>query len=173
MDYKYIEQLLQRYWLCETTLEEEQILRSFFSQTDIPAELQQYAPLFQYTAVPESIEGLGEDFDMKMMEMTGNETGLTIGRTTNWWQGTKRIVYPFFKAAAVIAVVITVGTTAQHVADRNAVSPDEPSDTYIRQENISARIKVIDQKKSDAIAQADSTAIGDKNEDTNKTNNSF
>ena len=30
MDYKYIEQLLERYWNCETSLEEEQILRSFF-----------------------------------------------------------------------------------------------------------------------------------------------
>ena len=32
MDYKYIEQLLERYWACETTLEEEQILRAFFLQ---------------------------------------------------------------------------------------------------------------------------------------------
>ena len=30
MDYKYIEQLLERYWNCETSLEEEQILRAFF-----------------------------------------------------------------------------------------------------------------------------------------------
>ena len=32
MDYKYIEQLMDRYWECETSLEEEQILRTFFSQ---------------------------------------------------------------------------------------------------------------------------------------------
>ena len=31
MDYKYIEQLLERYWQCETTLQEENILRAFFS----------------------------------------------------------------------------------------------------------------------------------------------
>ena len=36
MDYKYINQLLERYWAAETTLEEEKILRTFFSQTDIP-----------------------------------------------------------------------------------------------------------------------------------------
>ena len=29
MDYKYIEQLLERYWQGETTLQEENILRSF------------------------------------------------------------------------------------------------------------------------------------------------
>ena len=32
MDYKYIEQLLERYWQGETSLQEEAILRSFFSQ---------------------------------------------------------------------------------------------------------------------------------------------
>ena len=37
MDYKYIEQLLERYWKCETSLEEEQILRTFFRQEEIPA----------------------------------------------------------------------------------------------------------------------------------------
>ena len=28
MDYKYIKQLLERYWNCETSLEEEDILRT-------------------------------------------------------------------------------------------------------------------------------------------------
>lgn len=39
MDYKYIEQLLERYWECETSLEEENILRTFFSQDNIPGDL--------------------------------------------------------------------------------------------------------------------------------------
>jgi len=39
MDYKYITQLLERYWNCTTSLEEEQILKAFFSQDDIPVEL--------------------------------------------------------------------------------------------------------------------------------------
>ena len=46
MDYKYIEQLLERYWQGETSLQEEAILRSFFSQPDIPESLQQYQALF-------------------------------------------------------------------------------------------------------------------------------
>ena len=32
MDYKYIEQLLERYWQCETSVEEESELRAFFSK---------------------------------------------------------------------------------------------------------------------------------------------
>ena len=48
MDYKYIEQLLERYWRCETSLQEEEILRAFFSQEDIPAALLPYRDLFTY-----------------------------------------------------------------------------------------------------------------------------
>ena len=48
MDYKYIEQLLERYWRCETSLQEEEILRMFFLQENIPANLQPYRHLFMY-----------------------------------------------------------------------------------------------------------------------------
>ena len=34
MDYKYIEQLLERYWQCQTSVEEERILRDFFGQEE-------------------------------------------------------------------------------------------------------------------------------------------
>ena len=46
MDYKYITQLLDRYWAAETSIEEERILRAFFSQTEVPEELKQYRSLF-------------------------------------------------------------------------------------------------------------------------------
>ena len=48
MDYRYIRQLLERYWKGETTLEEEQILRTFFIQKDIPEDMEVYRPLFAY-----------------------------------------------------------------------------------------------------------------------------
>ena len=39
MDYKYIEQLLERYWSCETTVEEETLLRDFYKQNNLPETL--------------------------------------------------------------------------------------------------------------------------------------
>ena len=39
MDSKYIEQLLERYWQCETSLEEEAQLRTFFMEGDVPGHL--------------------------------------------------------------------------------------------------------------------------------------
>ena len=50
MDYRYIEQLMERYWEGETTLQEESILRTFFSQPDnleIPENLRRYQDLFR------------------------------------------------------------------------------------------------------------------------------
>ena len=67
MDYKYIEQLLERYWECTTSLEEENILRTFFRQKDVPASLLQYKALFTYEQTQKEEEVLGEEFDRKMM----------------------------------------------------------------------------------------------------------
>ena len=47
MDYKYIEQLVDCYFEGETTLEEEQILRKFFAQEELPEHLRQWQPLFR------------------------------------------------------------------------------------------------------------------------------
>jgi hypothetical protein len=38
--------LLERYWKCETSLEEEQALRSYFQGDHIPADMQEAARLF-------------------------------------------------------------------------------------------------------------------------------
>lgn len=46
MDYVYIEQLIDRYFEAATTIEEERILRAFFSQRDVPQHLRRYAPIF-------------------------------------------------------------------------------------------------------------------------------
>ena len=48
MDFKYIEQLLERYWQCETSLEEEAQLRTFFTEEDVPEYLSRYKDLFVY-----------------------------------------------------------------------------------------------------------------------------
>jgi len=53
MDYKKISVLLEKYWEGESTLEEEAALRDFFSTShpDLPEELLEAAPLFQYFQV--------------------------------------------------------------------------------------------------------------------------
>ncbi len=43
-----IEKLLEKYDLGETSLKEEQQLKSYFSQDDVPAHLESYKVMFQY-----------------------------------------------------------------------------------------------------------------------------
>ncbi|MBP1542219.1 MAG: pyruvate ferredoxin oxidoreductase [Prevotella sp.] len=107
MDYKYIEQLLERYFNAETSLEEERILRSFFSQTDIPAELEQWKALF--TVADE--ESLGDDFDERILQMIGEEPQQPIVKARKV-QLTQRLM-PLFKAAAIVAIILTLGSALQ------------------------------------------------------------
>jgi hypothetical protein len=66
MDYKDIEQLLERYWQCETSVEEEAALRDFFLKEEVPAHLLRYKNLFVYQQVQQEV-GLGEDFDARIL----------------------------------------------------------------------------------------------------------
>jgi len=117
MDYKYIEQLLERYWACETTLEEEQILRTFFSQENVPVSLLPYKDLFTYEQA--EVEGtcLGDDFDRMMLEQVG-EVAPVKARTISLAQRLK----PLFKAAAIVAIILTLGNAMQV-----AMQPGEPA----------------------------------------------
>lgn len=48
MDSKQIEQLLEKYWSCETTLEEEKALREYFNREQVADGLKESAALFRY-----------------------------------------------------------------------------------------------------------------------------
>jgi hypothetical protein len=48
MDSKRIEELLNRYWECETSLEEETQLREHFQGGNVPEDQKEAAALFQY-----------------------------------------------------------------------------------------------------------------------------
>ena len=108
MDYKYIEQLMERYFNCETTLQEEQILRSFFQQEEIPEQLRAYADLFRYEGQEAEQDRLGDDFDAKILSMV--EQPVVRARRISL----RSRLYPLFKAAATVAIILTIGNAAQH-----------------------------------------------------------
>jgi len=118
MDYKYIEQLLERYWECETTIEEEDILRSFFSQENIPGSLLQYKALFASMQQDKHENVLGEDFDRRMMEMV-EEPVAVKARTVKL---THRLM-PLFKAAAIVAIILSLGNALQMAFDTQTDNP--------------------------------------------------
>lgn len=137
MDYKYIEQLLERYWECQTTLEEEAILRNFFAQSDIPARLLPYASLFQAEEKMAN-EHLSEDFDQRIMDaIEEKEVAPTAHVVPLRSRNNIEILRPLWRAAAVVAIVLTIGMAAQQgfqprgeqVADENPVLAAQSTDT--------------------------------------------
>ena len=112
MDYKYIAQLLERSWRCETSLEEEEILKAFFSQEELPASLRRYRDLFAYEHQEVKDDVLGDDFDARMMEMVSEKKARTVSLTQR--------LRPLFKAAAVVAIFLTLGNAAQRAFEAPA-----------------------------------------------------
>ncbi len=123
MDYKYIEQLLERYWQCETTLQEEAILRAFFSQSDspeIPENIRKYREFFVCEQQKES--PLGDDFDQRILEMIGEAPKAKIVTL-------KDRLMPLFRAAAIVAILLTLGNAAQAPWEWGW---DDPKDAYAK-----------------------------------------
>lgn len=48
MDSKQLEALLARYWNCETSVEEERVLREYFAGADVDGSLKETAAMFRY-----------------------------------------------------------------------------------------------------------------------------
>lgn len=115
MDYKYIEQLLERYWDAETTLEEENILRTFFSQKEIPAGMEKYRDVFVCQTAEQQVR-LGDDFDARILEMIDEEAKTQdkqfVAVKAREIKLTQRLI-PLFKAAAVVAIILTLGNAIQ------------------------------------------------------------
>lgn len=96
MDSKKIEELLNKYWNCETSLEEEQQLRTYFKGNEIPSQLRDAAPLFRYfeTSKKKSLDD--HSFDQTI-----------VGKVNKSGRGAViRMVYNSMRIAAGIGVLV-------------------------------------------------------------------
>ena len=108
MDYRYIRQLLERYWKGETTLEEEQILRTFFIQKDIPEDMEVYRPLFAYESEEVKTDVLDAAFDERVLASI-EEPAKVKAKVVRL----PHVLWPLFKAAAVVAIVLSLSMAVQ------------------------------------------------------------
>ena len=124
MDYKYIEQLLERYWECQTTLEDEAILRTFFRQEDVPASLLPFRQLFiEEDEMAE--EHLSKDFQNKMLRLVGEEVPVQVCKARK--VTFMRRCRPFYRAAGLIAILLTIGNAAhQSFTDEGQATDNRP-----------------------------------------------
>ncbi len=96
MDFNEAKVLLEKYWNCETSLEEEGLLRSYFQQEEIPDELKKYEELFRFFSEEREKE-LNQDFDDKMMTLVKNRKN----------HGSQRYLIIMYKVAAAILLVLS------------------------------------------------------------------
>ena len=90
MTTEQIKRLLERYWAGDTSLEEEFVLKTFFSGDSIPEELKKYKPLFSWKT--------------NQLQLKGSRTlknGLIKTTPIQW--------YSFLKAAASVLLILTLG----------------------------------------------------------------
>lgn len=107
MDYKYIEQLLEKYWNCEASLEEEQILRCFFRQEEVPAHLSRYRSLFAYQDAGKMLK-LSDDFDERLLA----EIERPVVKAKRL--ALQMRLMPLFKAAVIMGFLFTIGGVVKH-----------------------------------------------------------
>ena len=117
MDYKYIEQLLERYWEGETSPEEENVLRAFFAQPEQPASLARWRDLFVYEAREARLTP-SDGFDERLLRLAGvagNDAAEAQPRVVRARRlPLMRRLRPLYGAVASVAVVMLVGTAARH-----------------------------------------------------------
>lgn len=116
MDSNRIEELLQKYWNCETSLEEEEQLRAYF-QSDVPEHLEKTASLFRYFETQKNKSLHDAAFDTIVRDK------LTVSKTG-------RLLYNSLRIAAGVAVLIVAGWfVRREIEDAKPVEP-VAVDTY-------------------------------------------
>ncbi len=117
MDFKEREDLLKKYWNCETSLEEEKQLREYFGSDDIPEQLKETASMFRYfeEAKKKSLNDLA--FDGQVMRKINPRQGQM-----------RRLFYNSMRIAAGLLVVVAA-TWFIRTEVRQTI-PQEMVDTY-------------------------------------------
>lgn len=117
MDSEKINELLKKYWNCETTLEEEQVLRNYFKQ-HAPENLKETASLFQYFQEEKSKHIAGSSFESEVMNKVQRPAQRKI----------RTLVYNSMRiAAGIVVLVLAVWLVRMEVRES---TPAEMVDTY-------------------------------------------
>ena len=119
MDFKNIELLLEKYWRCETSLEEEQQLHNFFRGEDVPDSMKGSAALFRF-------------FDAEKNKVLNEKFEQVVTKQLRQRQGGKVISMVSFTNIARIAAGILVVVVATYFIRQEVRKsyPKELQDTY-------------------------------------------
>jgi hypothetical protein len=122
MDSKEIGQLLEKYWNCESSLEEEQVLRSYFSGSNVPDQLKDAAELFRFFE-NERQRSLSTDFDRDIMRSVKKTERKTKVISMVRWVHVARI-------AAGVLVVVAAGYFVRNEVLKSKDQAQAITDTF-------------------------------------------
>ncbi len=117
MDSKKIEELLSKYWNCETSLEEEQALRAYFKTAQVPDQLKETASLFQYFEMEKSKSLSDITFDKNVVQQATAKRSKTVS-----------LFYKSMRIAAGISVLFVAVWFVR--TEIRKTTPQEMVDTY-------------------------------------------
>jgi hypothetical protein len=118
MDSNRIDELLNKYWNCETSLEEEQELREYFKGSQVPEPWKETASLFRYFEESKKKSLDDQSFDPRLLEKA---TVQQKSKGVRLFHNSMRI------AAGVVVLMIAVWFVRKEV---RTSTPQEIVDTY-------------------------------------------
>jgi low affinity Fe/Cu permease len=116
MDSKKIEELLQKYWDCETSLEEEKQLQEYFRNENVPDQWKETATLFHYFEQQKN-KSVNPQFDKTILSQLKKPKG----KVTNLVQTSLKI------AAGVAVLIAAVFFVRQEIRKNDTIAME---DTY-------------------------------------------
>jgi hypothetical protein len=127
-----IKQLLERYWQCETSPEEEQALRSYFVERNLSGEEKIYQPLFRWVHQLSGIQASKE-----LINKTKEPVRISL--------------YPFLKVAASVLIAVSIGVGVFTHYQQEKQLDKLFSDTYTNPEDAVQKTEQIIAKVSLAL----------------------
>lgn len=141
-----IQTLLDRYWEGETTLEEERILKDYFSTGPVDERLRAVAPLFQalrdeqsvqYTRMAQTAPLRPVQFSWQKMAAAAAVT-LLLSAGAWWWAGTEKNTSEQYAGQSPVQqkrpdTTIQprqIDSNEQHLAQNRASQPTQPQKKY-------------------------------------------
>lgn len=116
MNNNHIYKLLEKYWNCETSVQEEKELQYFFSNSEIPEDLLQYSSLFTFINKEQTIS-ISKDFEdnlLKAIEQNEKNESQSSKKYI-----TIKIFTPLLRVAASILLIFGLGISIFFVVRQN------------------------------------------------------
>ena len=118
----------------------------FFSQEDIPASLLPYRHLFVYEQNEKDMDVLSDDFDQRVLNLIQEDEPVKARVITM-----RHRLMPLFKAAAVVAIFLTLGNAMQVAFSDDDVHQVSPGTAAIDKPKSGPSVAKADSVMSDTL----------------------